>query len=325
MPEAVSPSQPAWPSPARGWWVAVVLMLANTLAFVDRQALALLVQPIKADLGISDTAISLLYGLSFTLFYVAVGLPIARIADRSNRRNIVAGAILVWSVATSLCGMARSFTSLFAARVGVGAGEGGLTPAAYSLLSDYFPRDRLPLAMGIYQVGIYLGSASALVIGGVVFAHLPPGGTVMLPVLGAMKGWQLVFLLLGLPGLVLAAVTMTLREPVRRGAGVTQASVPLAQFFAHVGARRRAYVGIMLGFALMVLVGNGTAVWIPAFLQRSFGWTTAEVGRFYGPVVFVCGTAGALTGGRWPYGCGGVAWRMAICWRRCSGSALWCR
>jgi MFS family permease len=140
MSEPVSASEKPWPSPARAWWVAIVLMLANTLAFVDRQALALLVQPIKKDLAISDTAISLLYGLSFTLFYVAVGLPIARIADRSNRRNIVAGAILVWSVATSLCGFARSFTSLFAARIGVGAGEGGLTPAAYSLLADYFPR-----------------------------------------------------------------------------------------------------------------------------------------------------------------------------------------
>jgi MFS family permease len=301
MSEPVSASEKPWPSPARAWWVAIVLMLANTLAFVDRQALALLVQPIKKDLAISDTAISLLYGLSFTLFYVAVGLPIARIADRSNRRNIVAGAILVWSVATSLCGFARSFTSLFAARIGVGAGEGGLTPAAYSLLADYFPKSRLPLAMGIYQIGIYLGSASALVIGGVIFAHLPPGGTVMVPLAGAMKGWQLVFLLLGIPGLLLTLVTLTLREPARRGeAGdktAAQDSVPLSQFFAHIGARAKAYIGIMLGFALMVLVGNGTAVWIPAFLERSYGWTTAQVGSLYGPVVFVCGTSGALTGG----------------------------
>ena len=153
-----------WPAASRAWWVAIVLMLANTLAFVDRQALALLVQPIKHDLGISDTAISLLYGLSFTLFYIAVGLPIARLADRSNRRNIVALAIFVWSVATSLCGLARSFGMLFAARIGVGAGEGGLTPAAYSLLADCFPKERLPLAMAIYQIGIYLGNASALVI-----------------------------------------------------------------------------------------------------------------------------------------------------------------
>lgn len=289
--------QTPWPSAGRAWSIAIILMLANTLAFVDRQALALLVQPIKQDLHISDTAISLLYGLSFTLFYVAVGLPIARIADRSNRRNIVAGAIFVWSVATSLCGLARSFTTLFMARVGVGAGEGGLTPAAYSLLSDTFPKERLPIAMGVYQMGLYLGSAAALVIGGLISTVIPPSSTVILPVLGAMKGWQLVFFLLGIPGIALAALTLTIREPLRRGVAPTQASVPLSQFFAHVGAHRKAYIGIMLGFALMILVGNGTAVWIPAFFERRFGWTTAEVGKLYGPVVFFCGMSGALAGG----------------------------
>lgn len=296
MSDAPATDQP-WPSAGRAWYAAIILMLANTLAFVDRQALALLVQPIKQDLQISDTAISLLYGLSFTLFYVAVGLPIARIADRSNRRNIVAGAIFVWSIATSLCGLARSFGTLFTARVGVGAGEGGLTPAAYSLLADLFPKEKLAIAMGVYQMGLYLGSAAALVIGGLISTVIPPSATVIVPVLGAMKGWQIVFLLLGIPGVLLAGLTLTLREPARRGVAQGQDSVPLAQFFAHVGARRRAYIGIMLGFALMILVGNGTAVWIPAFFERRFGWSTAEVGKFYGPVVFFCGMSGALAGG----------------------------
>ncbi|MFT3966172.1 MAG: MFS transporter [Sphingobium sp.] len=300
MPEAPNAEQP-WPSAARAWYVAIILMLANTLAFVDRQALALLVQPIKQDLAISDTAISLLYGLSFTLFYVAVGIPIARVADRSNRRNIIAGAIFVWSLATSLCGLARSFTSLFAARVGVGAGEGGLTPAAYSLLSDYFPKERLALAMGVFQMGIYFGNASALIIGGLISTVIPPLDTVVLPLIGAIKGWQLVFLLLGIPGIVLSVMTLTVREPVRRGVtkaeGQGEGGVPLSQFFSHIGGRWKAYLGIMCGFALMVLVGNGTAVWIPAFFERRFGWTTAQVGQLYGPVIFLCGTAGALIGG----------------------------
>lgn len=286
-----------WPSAPRAWWGGTVLMLANTLAFVDRQALALMVQPIKQDLGLSDTAISLLYGLSFTLFYVAVGLPVARLADRTNRRNLVAGAILVWSMATSLCGLARSFAVLLAARVGVGAGEGGLTPSALSLLADYFPKERLPLAISMYQIGIYLGNALALVIGGVVFTHIHPSASVVLPLVGAMKGWQLVFLLLGLPGMVLAALALSIPEPVRQGPGAGAPRAPLSQFFAHIDARRRAYVGIMLGFALMILVGNGTAVWIPAFFERTHGWTTAGVGRILGPIVFVCGAAGALTGG----------------------------
>jgi len=286
-----------WPARTTAWYVAILLMLANTLAFVDRQAMALLVQPIKADLQINDTAISLLYGLSFTLFYVAVGIPIARIADRSNRRNIIAGAIFVWSIATSLCGLARSFAGLFAARVMVGAGEGGLTPAAYSLLSDYFPKEKLPAAMGVYQIGLYLGGASALIIGGLISTAIPPSSTVLVPLFGAMKGWQVVFLLLGLPGIVLTGLMLTIREPLRRGAAVAQEKVPLSELFAHIGARKGAYIGITLGFALMIFIGNGTSVWIPAFLQRTFGWTTAQVGSHYGPIVFLCGTSGALVGG----------------------------
>ncbi|MDG2533467.1 MFS transporter [Sphingomonas sp. HITSZ_GF] len=297
MNAATAADTTPWPARTTAWYVAILLMLANTLAFVDRQAMALLVQPIKADLQINDTAISLLYGLSFTLFYVAVGIPIARIADRSNRRNIIAGAIFVWSVATSVCGLVRSFAGLFAARVMVGAGEGGLTPAAYSLLSDYFPKEKLPAAMGVYQIGLYLGGASALIIGGLISTAIPPSSTVLVPVFGALKGWQLVFLLLGLPGLVLTALMLTVREPLRRGAAVAQEKVPLSELFAHIGARKGAYIGITLGFALMIFIGNGTSVWIPAFLQRTYGWTTAQVGSHYGPIVFLCGTSGALAGG----------------------------
>lgn len=134
-------------------------------------------------------------------------------------------------------------------------------------------------------------------IGGLISTVIPPSETVIVPVLGAIKGWQIVFMALDVPGVLLAVLTLTLREPARRGVAQGQDSVPLAQFFAHVGARRRVYIGIMLGFALMILVGNGTAVWIPAFFERRFGWSTAEVGRLYGPVVFFCGMSGALAGG----------------------------
>lgn len=272
-------------------------MLANTLAFVDRQALALLVQPIKQDLQVSDTAMSLLYGLSFTLFYVAVGIPVARLADRSNRRNIVAWAVFVWSGMTALCGFAKSFPLLFAARIGVGAGEGGFSPAAYSLLADYFPKNRLPAAMGVYQMGIYLGGACALLIGGLISTVVSPSEDVVLPLVGALKGWHIVFLILGIPGLMLSALVLTVREPPRQGSLTQQAKVPLSEFFAHVGRRKRAYFGITLGFALMIFVGNGTGAWIPAFLERKFGWTTADIGASYGLIVFFCGTSGALAGG----------------------------
>jgi MFS family permease len=272
-------------------------MLANTLAFVDRQALALLVQPIKQDLQASDTAMSLLYGLSFTLFYVGVGIPVARLADRSNRRNIIATSIFVWSLATAVCGLVRSFGPLFVTRVCVGAGEAGFSPSAYSILADYFPRDRLASAMGVYQMGTYLGGALALLIGGFVADVLPPGSAITLPVMGMVKGWQVIFLALGVPGLLLSMVMFTVHEPRRRGVSVGAVQAPLSIFFAHVVARRRAYFGIGLGFATMILVGNGTGAWIPAFFARKFGWSIAEIGARYGTVVFFCGTTGALAGG----------------------------
>lgn len=287
----------AWPSPRKAWFAAGMLALANTLAFVDRQALALLVQPIKEDLGVSDTAMSLLYGLSFTMFYVLVGIPVARLADRANRRNIVAGAIFIWSVATALCGLARSFTTLFIARVGVGAGEGGLGPAAYSILSDYFPKDRLPAAMGVYQMGIYVGGASALLLGGLLSTVVPPTSDVVLPLLGAVRGWHLVFLMLGLPGMLLSLAMLFVKEPARMGARASEPSPSLGDLFAHVRRHWQAYFGIGIGFSLMILVGNATGAWIPAFLQRKYGLTTAEIGGLYGTITAVCGVSGTLAGG----------------------------
>lgn len=288
---------PPWPKATTAWTTAILLMLANTLAFVDRQALALLVQPIKLDLQVSDTAMSLLYGLSFTLFYVLVGIPVARIADRSNRRNIIAGAVFIWSFATALCGLARSFTTLFIARVGVGAGEGGLSPAAYSMLSDSFPKERLPAAMGVYQMGIYVGGALALVIGGLISTHFPPNALVDVPLIGPVKGWQLIFLLLGAPGIFLSFVMLAIREPARQVSASEKAHVPLGQFFGHVGRHWLAYTGIGIGFALMILVGNATGAWIPAFLERKFAMSTAQIGASYGPLVLVCGVTGTLVGG----------------------------
>jgi MFS family permease len=286
-----------WPSPSQAWFAAAMLAIANTFAFVDRQALALLVQPIKQDLHASDTEMSLLYGLSFTIFYVLVGIPVARLADRTNRRNIVAAAIFVWSLATTFCGAARSFGTLFLARVGVGAGEGGLSPAAYSILSDYFPKDRLPAAMGLYQMGIYIGGAAALLLGGLLAGVVPPASLVTLPVIGAVKGWQLIFLALGVPGLGLSALMLLVREPVRQGPSGLQPSPPIAAVFAQVARHWQVYLGIGLGFALMILVGNATGAWIPAFLERKFGLSTAEIGAAYGLITAVCGVTGTLAGG----------------------------
>ncbi|MGH6747493.1 MFS transporter [Novosphingobium sp.] len=303
------PDGGSWPPAREAWTAAILLMLAYTLAFVDRQALALLVQPIKEDLGASDTAMSLLYGLSFTLFYVIVGIPVAWLADRSNRRNIIVVSIFVWSLATAACGMTRSYGGLFAARVAVGTGEGGLSPAAYSILADYFPKNRLALAMGVYNMGVYLGGAGALILGGLIAGAVPPSSEIAIPVLGTMKGWHIIFLALGIPGALLSLAMLFVREPVRRG-GVPKLAEPaghenpgrkgsasVAQLFGQLSAHGRAYFGIIVGFALMIFVGNGTGAWIPAFLERSYGMSISQIGASYGWMVFFCGTSGALCGG----------------------------
>lgn len=294
----ISPES-AWPGATQAWYAVIVLTIANSFAFVDRQALALLLQPIKDDMQVSDTIMSLLYGFSFSLFYVSLGIPIARFADRLNRRNIIAASIFVWSLMTASCGLARSFGALFLSRIGVGAGEAGLNPAANSMIADLFPKERLAAALGVYSTGVYIGGGLALILGGLAagtLSHMPP---IVLPVIGLVKTWQMVFLMLGIPGILLAALTLTMREPERRSvSGVrVKSAMPLSAVFAQLRRHKWAYLGIMLGMALMILVGNGAVAWIPAFLTRKFGWGTEQVGAQYGFIVIFCGISGALSGG----------------------------
>lgn len=291
------PDELPWPAPRLAWGMTLLLFTANTLAFADRQVLALFVEPIEHDLHISDTRIGMLYGVSFTLFYVLTALPIARLADRRNRRNLVRVSVLLWSISTSLGGLMRSFGGLAVARMGVGAGEGGLSPVAYSLLADSFPPRRLALPIAIYQAGIYIGGATALLAGGWLSTVIPPATTITLPLLGAARGWQIVFFILGLPGLMIVALLRSVREPARRGSDLPRHGAPIGDISRHFVSRGWAYPGIMLGFALMILVGNGMQVWIPTFFERKFAWSLGEVGGACGTIVLVCGSAGTFAGG----------------------------
>jgi MFS family permease len=275
------------------WYAALMLAAANALAFVDRQILALLVPPIEADLHLSDTKMSLLLGLSFTMLQALAGLPLGRLVDVGNRRNIVALAVFCWSLMTGLCGLAGAYWSMFMARIGVGAAEAGLTPSAHSMLADYFPRERLPAAMGLYAMGIYVGNGVALLAGGWIMEIAARSGFV----LGALHGWRVVFLVLGVSGVLFAAVLSSVREPERRLLSPRNVRVPLRQVGLQLRARGGAYGGICAGFCLMILVGAGTGAWIPTFFVRRFGWSLAEVGTYYGSAVLVFGTAGAWCGG----------------------------
>src|ERR1700734_2488400 len=219
-------------------------------AFVDRPILSLLVGSIKRDLGISDTRIGLLQGLSFALFYTVMGLPLGRLADTRSRRNLIAAGVVVWSLFTSACAIAKSFWSLFFTRIGVGVGEAGLSPAAYSLISDYFPPERLGVAISVYYMGVFLGSALALLVGGMVVAVMALIPTVTLPAIGTIASWRVTFLIVGAPGLLGALLVYTIREPLRknllRNVDGAAAHLSFAQAIGQLRLRWQSVAGISL-------------------------------------------------------------------------------
>lgn len=282
-----------------GWYVVAVLMLAYVCSFVDRQILALMVVPIRRDLGISDTQMSLLMGLSFALFYSFLGLPIGRLADRASRRTIISWGIAIWSLMTALCGLARNYGQLFLARMGVGVGEAALSPPAYSMIADYFPRERLGTAIGVYSLGIYLGSGLAMMLGGWITGRVSGTESWMVPLLGAMRPWQVVFLIIGIPGLLLALWTATLREPVRGAMGgrATTVALPFKEVLRYIKSHRVAFLGHNLGFAFIALVNYAWAYWVPTWLQRAHAWTPQQVGLTYGLWTATFGVLGVVTGG----------------------------
>lgn len=290
--------QDAWPRPAYAWYTTGVLMLAYTLSYVDRQILSMLVGPIKADLGVSDTQIGLLQGFAFAVFYTFVGIPMGRLADRGDRRRIIAWGIFFWSLATAVCGLARSYWQLFIARVGVGVGEAALSPAAYSMLADYFPPERRGRALGVYSMGVYLGIGLAAIIGGAVVGGLADRPPLQLPVVGELATWHVAFLIVGLPGLLLALWVRTLREPLRRGLTAdSRQAVPLNEVAAFLRHNARLFASHFFGHALLALAFNAVAFWMAPYLQRIHGLTPGEFGTPLGLILALGGAAGIYSGG----------------------------
>ena len=281
-------------SMAYPWLVVAILMVAYVFSFVDRQILNLLVGPIRRDLGISDTQMSLLMGFSFAIFYTILGIPFGRLADSWNRSGLIAGGVVVWSLMTSLCGLASSYWQLFLFRIGVGVGEATLSPAAYSMIADYFPPERRATAISVYSMGIYLGSGIAFLVGGLVIQFAVAQGAVTLPLVGDIRPWQLVFLVLGASGIVFSFAFMLVREPPREDAG---SSVTFGAVVAHLWRNRRTVLCHNLGFAMLAFCSYGTAAWVPSFFIRTFNWKAGDVGIVYGLIVMVFGCAGILFGG----------------------------
>lgn len=290
---------PPWPRPAYSWYVVGVLLLAYTLSFVDRMILSLLVAPIRAALDISDTQVSLLIGLAFALFYTLLGLPLAWIADRYSRRNLILVGVAVWSVMTAGCGFAGSYATLFLARMGVGVGEATLSPAAYSMLSDYFPRDRLARAMAVYSIGVPLGAGIALILGAFVVQAVLAAPMVELPFMGPIDAWRLIFVWVAAPGLALCLLLFTVREPLRRGRQAPSggASPQAPGLIAHLAAHRAALGALFGGMSLIGLVMYGAIAWIPTFFARTYGMEITDAGLWFGVIMAIGGAAGLIMGG----------------------------
>ncbi len=283
-------------------YVLGVLVVVYTFNFIDRQILSILLEPIKEDLGLSDTQLGLLTGFAFAAFYATLGMPIARFADRGNRRNLIALSLTIWSAMTALSGVAVNFWQLLVARIGVGVGEAGCSPASHAIIADYYSAKSRATALGIYSLGIPIGILFGFYLGGTI---------------NELFGWRTAFLVVGLPGLLLALlVRFTVREPPRGMAeGRTAAALQpgIGETLRYL-LSKRSFRHLAFGAALTAFVGYGFVTWTPSFLIRSHGMNTGEIGKWLGLIVGIAGGAGISLGGfladRW--GSRDTRWYMWI-------------
>jgi MFS family permease len=284
------------------WFVVIALMVLYIVSLIDRQVLTLLIEPIQRDLELSDTQVSLLIGFAFALMFTIAGLPIARLADRSNRRNIITIGLAFWSLATLACGMAQNFWQLFFARTGVGIGEAALSPSAYSMIADYFPPEELGRGMAVYTMGLYLGSGIAMLVGSTVVSLLIGTESVVVPLIGEVRPWQIVFLVVGAPGLLIALIfRLSVKEPARRELlsprMPTQLHVPPEGLGVFLKTNLRTLSLVFMAFTFAGIASIGLLGWGPEFLRRTYDWPIAQAGYAYGVCLLVLGGTGAWIGG----------------------------
>lgn len=286
-----------WPSAIEGWVVTLLLLVAFTFSFVDRQVLNLLVEPIRLDLQVSDTQISFLQGLAFAVTYILMSVPLGRMVDKYNRVGIMIGGVLIWSATTVACGLSRTYSQLLFARFGVGAGEAALTPAAWSVLADYFRPTKLALPISVYLMGPYLGAGLAMIAGAEVLDWSREVQEVSLPIVGVVAPWQATFIAVGLPGVLIAGLLATIREPKRKGRQGALREVPgWRAVLNYMWQRKKVYAALHLGVPFIVVMLYGLQAWTPTILLRVYGWDLADAGRIYGTLALVTGSAGVLSG-----------------------------
>lgn len=287
-------SRQFYPSPLLGWYAVTVLCVALLLSFTDRLIINLVVDLIKADLGISDTQISLLQGFGFAIVYAVCGLPSGRLADATNRRNLIILGVVIWSAATIACGLATDFWSFFGARVFVGLGEAVLVPAASSLIVDYFPPQRRGVALGFFSIGGILGSGVAIAVGGFLLVAVQGGLIAHVPYLGALDAWRSVMVIAGLPGLLMVPLLVFVKEPPRHH---SLGLLPLRAVYRELMANNGAILRIAAVVGVVAAGDYGLMSWFPALLQRDYGFSASAVGAILGLSVSLSGVLACVSSG----------------------------
>lgn len=283
----------------KAWVLLALLFLAYIVSLLDRAIIGVLVEPIKADLGLSDTKISLLQGFAFFIMYSLVGIPMGLLADRVNRVRLIAVGVALWSVMTAVCGAASQYWTLFVGRIGVGIGEATLSPTAYSLLADTFERRRLGFVIGIFSLGGVLGGGLSLLLGGYVARWAEQLGPVVVPVLGTLAPWQVTFMVVGIPGLFIAAAFLLLVEPPRAAsANQSRSSAPSKErIVAFLRDNRRVLILHHVAAGIPTMVTACLFAWVAPFFMRVHQWPVAQIGEYVGVAVMIAGVVGLLGGG----------------------------
>lgn len=275
------------------WFVVGVLLLTSMLSFLDRQILSLLVVPLRAEFLLTDAQMGLLLGGAFALAYSLAGFPLAWVADRGHRRNLIIVGLLFWSLAAAATALARGFGDLLLARAALAVGEAALAPAAYSLIASYFPPSQAGRATSVYGLGVYLGVGVAVLLGGLLLRRVEWGVGWTLPWIGAVRPWQMGLLMLGAIGPIMALLLLTVREPPR----TTLQAKNGAADWRLLDGRWPVLLLLTTGFSLMALSGYASSAWLPSYFVRTHGWSVGSFGMVYGGIVVLFGGAGVLFGG----------------------------
>jgi MFS family permease len=279
------------------WYVAGVLALCQMASFIDRQLINLLVTPIKADFQLTDTSVSVLIGIAFTIVHVTLAIPLGRLVDRGHQRSLILICGLLWSLSSMVGGLAHSYTGLFLSRVGVGAAEAGIYPAAAALVALYFSRRALARAMSIMLLGPFIGGGVSLIFGGVVIGKFQQIGNVVLPLVGVMKPWQMTLVIVSAIGLLPILLILTVREPPLRAVPEGFSATPtFREALAYLRHRASFYGYYYPGMALHTMAIYAVPAWAPALLIRRYGLSIASVGVRYGIVSLIAGVLGMLAG-----------------------------